>query len=187
MTDARKNSLDLERWYPSLVSASIVVVGSGLLSLRTLRPWLPAFLHGCSTLAPSALNVSAIAIGFLATSLSILLSLAKTRVIRIMKQAGHYRRLVQFFKSGVSVSFLWAFASAVLTTIHLEKSGVWRYAVLIVWVYLGACSILCYYRTSQILLAVLLLESPEPGQPAREWKPQEIAPSAALDFTDEDS
>jgi hypothetical protein len=119
----------------------------------------------------------------LATSLSILLSLANTTTVKLMKQKGHHRRLIRFFRSGISISFLWALMSALLTTFHWEKGGIWRHAALCIWAYIGICSILCYYRASEMLLEILMLEHPPLSDVVPEWPSRDDGPPLKLDLS----
>jgi hypothetical protein len=186
MTDGRKNSFDIESWYPSLIAGAIILTAVLLLSLSPLASWKPVFVRGCILLIPAALNVSVIAIGFLATALSILLSLADTRVVRILKQKGHHKRLIGFFRSGISISFFWALISALLSTFRWERGGICRYAALYVWVYTSICSVLCYYRASEILLEILMIGDVASARSTNpEWRDTDDGPHLELDFTED--
>jgi hypothetical protein len=169
-----KHSVDFERIYPSLVSGALVAIAVSLVLFTPIRSWKDVLIKGCGTLLPSALNVSAIAVGFLATSQSLLLSLGSSRVISEMKKRGHYTRLLRFFGRAITVSFVWALVSAWLATFTLGKGGVWRYALVVAWAYLGACSVLCYYRATRILTEILLLQDEtKPDDGIVEWNPDD--------------
>lgn len=181
----------VENWYPSVISAAVTITIAVLLSLPSLRTWRPAFVRGSTALVPAALNISAIAIGFLATSLSILLSLARTKLVTTLKKTGHHRRLIGFFRRGILVSFLWALVSALLTTVNLDRGGVWRHSILYLWVFLSVCAILCYYRASDILLEILKVDAAPPNSETDELRPEDLNPEkasfpAALDLTEDD-
>lgn len=186
MTTIKRAICDLERWYPSVVGGLLALIVAVLLHLPSLRAWKPVFDRGATALIPAALNISAIAIGFLATSLSILLSLGGTKVAAALKSTGHHRRLVGFFRRGISVSFLWALVSALLATVDLSRGGVWRNSILYFWVFLSFWSILCYYRASEILLEVLMVDSAPPSEVRPEWNPQDDEPPIELDLTSDD-
>jgi hypothetical protein len=167
-------SARFENVYPTiggLVSAAIILV---VLKAPVLSPSRTYILQGYSTLLPSALNISAIAVGFLATSQSILLSLSRSRAVRLMKESGHYKRLLKFLRRAITTSFLWAILTAWLSTLHLLLGGVWRLGAVCVWTYLCASSILCYYRATAIMTAVMEDEGQSvQTQAAPEWKAAE--------------
>lgn len=186
MTSTKRTLFDFESRYPSLISGVFILGIVLLLSRPSLSSWKSAVVRGCTILIPPALNVSAIAIGFLATSLSILLSLANTEIAKIMKQGGHHKRLVGFIKSGITTSFVWALMSALLTSFHFDKGGIWHYGILCIWAFFGIRSILCYYRASEILLQILMLDSPSSSVDTVPELRFDDGPSIKLDLTDEE-
>ena len=165
-------SASFEKHYPSVLS----VLAAGLLLLALLSPllqgWRQTILEGCAILSPAALNISAIAVGFLATAQSILLSLNETKIVRSMQSTGHYERLLTFLRSATSNSFAWALVSAGLSTFHLAKGGLWRILAVCFWAYFSCCSILCYQRATSILSAVMR-EATGASQPeSKPWIPK---------------
>lgn len=186
MSSIKRVISDVESWYPSAAAALLAILVAVLLSLERFKGWKPVFDRGATALIPAALNISAIAIGFLATSLSILLSLGGTKVAAALKATGHHRRLVGFFRRGISVSFLWALISALLATVDLTRGGVWRNSILYFWVLISFWSILCYYRASEILLEVLMVDSAPPRDVRPEWNPEDNEPPIQLDLTSDD-
>lgn len=162
----------LENTYPTLGGLISAIAALVLLKVRFFSPCRSSILQGYGTLLPAALNISAIAVGFLATSQSILLSLSRSRAVRLMKASGHYRRLLTFLNRAISTSFLWAILTAWLSTLHLLLGGAWRLAAVCFWTYLCACSILCYYRATSILTDVMRDEEQpaRTGSPVSEWK-----------------
>ena len=139
--------------YPSLLSAFCVVCTA--IFLLECPSWIRPVGDGLKTLSPSALNVSAIAVGFLATSQSLLLSLAGTPALAKLRASHHYERLLEFFSKAIAASFITAILSAVLSTIHLEKGGWLRLAVVGIWLFEVICAFLCYYRISKLMGIVL--------------------------------
>jgi hypothetical protein len=139
--------------YPSTLSLIITI--SGTILLWKHQEWLKPTMDGVAKLAPSALNVSAIAVGFLATAQAILLSLTKSRALKVLREEGHYLRLTRFFSRALSAGFLSALSSALLTAMRLQLGGTWRYICVVIWVFSGMTALLCYYRASTMLDLVL--------------------------------
>ncbi len=146
---------DFEDRYPFLVSAVITFAASGLLFSRWTPSARPIILQGLLPLFAPALNISALAVGFLATSQSILFSLPDAGTKAELKRSGHYGRLQKFIKGAISSSFVWALLSAWLSTFHLAKPNVLRSLAVCVWIFTCTYSITCYYRASRILTYVL--------------------------------
>jgi hypothetical protein len=169
----RLDSPKVEDWYPSALSLVITLFSVLLLSRAKFHSWRDVIVSGCAALLPSALNISAIAIGFLATSQSILLSLSNTETIQKLKAGPHYVRLLRFLSRAISISFIWALLSAWLSTFHFGKGGLWRYGALSVWFFAGCCSIFCYYRASTLLTSILMLDSEKKAKDSiPEWRPE---------------
>ena len=144
---------DWESTYPSVLSA--IVTLSGLIFFVRFPAWQRPLVDGMKILFPAALNVSAIAVGFLATSQSLLLTLNDSPSMSALRSSEHYDRLLVFFSRAIGASFSVAVASALLSTVHLEKSGWLRIAVAAFWVYFSLCAVLCYVRTSRIMALIL--------------------------------
>ena len=152
--------------YPSILSLLIVV--GGLLALWKNQSWIKPIIEGVIKLAPSALNVSAIAMGFLATAQAILLSLADSRALIALRDSGHYPRLTRFFARALGVSFVAALLSAFLTAIRLNLGGALRYTLAGTWALFGISSLLCYYRATQLLTEILRINgSSAPSESSR--------------------
>jgi hypothetical protein len=152
-----------EKWfenaYPTILSFFALVIG---LILWVIFPgWQHSFIAGAAKLFPSALNVGAISTGFLATSLSILLSISGSRVFRKLREAHHDARLINFFSRALAVSFMWSLMSAWMTALNFQAGGAWRRVAFLAWCFLSMCSVLCYYRASRMLTAVLVAHSQE--------------------------
>jgi hypothetical protein len=146
-----------ENTYPTTLSLLSLAAGAALLAM--FPKLQPSFVSGAAKLFPSALNVGAISTGFLATSLSILLSLSGSRVFIRLREAEHDSRLIEFFSRALAVSFAWSLMSAWMTALNFGAGGVWRYGAFLVWCFLSMCAVFCYYRASRLLTAVLTAHS----------------------------
>jgi hypothetical protein len=162
-----------ENIYPTLLSLLSLLVGIGAWAM--FPAWQQSFIIGAAKLFPSALNVGAISTGFLATSLSILLSLSGSRVFKKLREEDHDNRLIKFFSRALAVSFAWSLMSAWMTALNFGIGGTWRKVAFIPWCFLSLCAIFCYYRASRLLTAVLV---------AHTKTTQQKVPAARLDGED---
>lgn len=98
------------------------------------RTFVPA--TSFKELAQAALNVAAIAVGFLVSSKAILLSVVNTRLVRALRESGHFCQIIGYFVSAIWWSVMMALSSAGLLLFDLEPSkiGVGKQILLTVWV-----------------------------------------------------
>lgn len=153
-----------EKHYPTVIAVLSTLAASVLFLTQSLAGWKLSFVGGCEALFTPALNVSAIATGFLATAESILLSLSTSRTVKELKRKkdlsgrSHYTRMVDFFSIALAASFSWALLSGVLATLHFKKGGWVRYSLLLIWIFASVFAICAYYRASSLLTEVLRSE-----------------------------
>jgi hypothetical protein len=150
-----------QQWWESNHPAVLGAVATAfvVIALCKFSNWVDPVMKGITKLAPSALNVSAIAVGFLATSEAILLSLSRSRVVRQLQKEGHYSRLIRFFRQALSASFGFALMSALLTALRLELGGKLRYACVALWAFFGMMALISYLRSSALLSTVLRMSA----------------------------
>jgi hypothetical protein len=102
-----------------------------------------------------ALNVSAIAVGFLATSQSILITLKDSPGIEQMKTDGYHAPFVNFLSSATTSSFCLAVLSGVFSAMDFSRLD-WLHGYLIaLWVLVCVMTLLAYYRAVSLLPYVL--------------------------------
>jgi hypothetical protein len=142
-----------ERYYP-VGFAFIAAV-----ALMPQMPWIPshrALIAGVvSKLFAPALTVSAIAIGFLATSQSILISLKDSPGVAQMKKDGYHDFFVDFLSSATSLSFILAIMSGILSALDFNKLDRLHGYLGVVWVFFCVFTLLAYYRAVSLLPYVL--------------------------------
>jgi hypothetical protein len=117
---------------------------------------LPRTLHD---LLGATISVGAIAVGFLATAKSMLLSISKSRVVRELKNAGHFKRLTGYFMTAIRWSFLLAALSALGLLFDLDgnkQPHPWLFGL---WVFTLVAASACCYRV--INLFAMILMSPD--------------------------
>ncbi len=128
-----------EAWGPWIVSAALAIGAREWASSHALPQSLPNLLNG-------TIALSAIAIGFLATSKSVLLSLSDRLVVKQLKTSGLYVRLMGYFMTAIR----WSFALAVLSVVGLlcefETDGKPHPYVFAVWVFVLSATGACSYR-----------------------------------------
>jgi len=142
-----------ERYYP---------VGFALVASLTLMPQMP-WISGHHALISSvvsklfspALTVSAIAIGFLATSQSILISLKDSPGVAQMKKDGYHDFFVDFLSSATSLSFVLAIMSGILSALDFNNLDRFHGYLEVVWVFFCVFTLLAYYRAVSLLPYVL--------------------------------
>lgn len=106
----------------------------------------------------ATVNISAIAVGFLAASQSIILTMHGRRVIRQAKTSGLYNMLVKYMIFATYSCFFLAVLSAVGLLLDLDHQANWYHWAFLVWLLLGVTSFFSFYRVIRLLGKILLLE-----------------------------
>jgi len=107
-------------------------------------------------------SVCAIAVGFVATAKSILLTIQERTVIRFFRDSNRYATLVNYFMAAVYWSFLCAGLSAFGLLFDLPKLNWWVGRVgATLWVLLVAGSTLTYFRVLHIFGLILRSQAQE--------------------------
>lgn len=142
-----------EKRYP-FVTAFLVAV-----SVMPFMPWVtthrPLITGFTIKLFPSALTVSAIAIGFLATSQSILISLKDSPGMEQMKADGYHDAFVDFLSAATSLSFVLAILSAIFSALDFGKVDKLHGYLISCWAFVCVWTLLAYYRAVTLLPYVL--------------------------------
>lgn len=138
-----------ERWYPYGFG---FVVGCGLFVLRGTI-CLPDTLK---ELFPVVISISAIAVGFLATAKSILLSLEERPVVRHLRQMGGYDELVRYLLTAVNWSLIASLVSAVFLLFLSQKDTTWYRDTFSLWAAVTTVAILTCYRVIRLFSRILI-------------------------------
>ena len=149
-----------QRWedsYPTVLSFLILFLALVFLELN--REWVKPVMAGVIKLVPAALNVSAIAVGFLATAETLLLSLTESKAPVALRRSCHHSRLLPFFARDIAASFTSALLSALLTAMRLDLGGLLRNTCVIIWAFSGFTALFCYCRASRMLSQILRINS----------------------------
>jgi hypothetical protein len=145
-----------ERWYPHVVGLGVAV--GYLLFLRDCR--IP---DSAQNLFSSVVSISAIAVGFLATAKSILISIDKKPIIEQLRRVGYYPVLVDYLMAAVWWSFVLSFLSAVCLLLDWKSVTFWNRAVLTAWLFVLVTAALMCYRVIHIFGKLLRVEDQTPA------------------------
>lgn len=144
-------SRTVEKWYP--LCAGLVI---GLV-YGWWFPWRPES-KALNALLPTIVSISAIAVGFIATAMSILVSMHGRRTIRSLRQMGTYDLLIRYMIGAVQWCLVLAVVSAVLLLTDLSSIERWLRWVLGAWVFLTIGTGLACFRIMSIFFAILRMD-----------------------------
>jgi hypothetical protein len=135
-----------ERYYPWVLAAI-----AGLAVLPPM-PWMPTHR---AVVTSFIAKLFAIAIGFLATSQSILISLKDSPGMKRMEADGYHEPFVNFLSSATSLSFALAVVSGAFSAADFGRpDNIHGYAEAF-WSFLCVLTLLSYYRAVSLLPYVL--------------------------------
>lgn len=106
--------LNLEKWYPRL---------AGVAAGATAYFFMPAPVEGMKEVVQSIVNTSAISVGFLATSLSILYSLGKNRIMSDLAKLGRTDHIVNYFIESIISWFALAVIGSILLLVDYRPTA----------------------------------------------------------------
>ncbi len=116
-----------EWWYPILAGIA------GVAGYGVFAPTFPTSPEAAPSLFSAVISTAAIAVGFLATAKSILLSIDRQPVIVKLKAAGKYKLLVSYLVQATIWSFLLAGTSVACFLPDLKNPAEWHRAVFAAW------------------------------------------------------
>jgi hypothetical protein len=141
-------TLTVERWYP-FASGVVAGLGVGLLMAAHPKDTLISNLTG------HGINVAAIAVGFLATALSILVSIERTRVVQVLRDAKYYPVVLDYLVAPIRLWFAVALSSAVLLVAWDNMCPAYQRSVFAFWIFLVTWAATATYRIATILVKIL--------------------------------
>ena len=104
----------------------------------------------------TTISISAISIGFLATSKSILFSIQKRQIINQIKQANLYESLIDYLMTSINLCFLLAVISAICFLIFNEDIIGKKY-LYSMWLFIITSAFTSCYRVIRIFSKILRL------------------------------
>lgn len=97
----------------------------------------------------SSLTMAAIFLGFMATSLSILISIKDTPVARMLRGQGSWKQLVFFLRQAIFWTLLWLVSSFLLYFLK-------PHLLLTIWISLATLALMCFLRVVHLLSKLTL-------------------------------
>jgi hypothetical protein len=140
----------VERWYPFVIAVAVTAIYFYSFSHAALPETVKNILG-------SAINISAISIGFLMTSKSILFSIHDRKIIQLMRDAKLYDYLIGYIMTAVHCSFLFLIVSTI--GLLICSYDYWYRITIGIWLFLGTGTLLCFYRVIRIFSKILRLDS----------------------------
>jgi len=142
-----------ERWYPLVggVASALLYLAIPLSRTHVLPETLPNLLS-------AVLTVAGVAIGFLATVKSILISIDERPIVQRMKEAGVYRRVIGYLRAAITWSFILTLVSSVALLANYKDVRVWdtqRQLGTAIWIVVAVGALLSYYRIAGIWQEIL--------------------------------
>ena len=142
-------TLRVERSYPYAVGVLLTILFLYFHSFINLYSTAPEIF-------PVVIGISAVAVGFLMTAKSILLSIDERKVIQFLKESGVYIYFVGYLMAAVN----WCFSTTILTLAgmilnlhHQAQPG--HYWFLVLWVFTVATAAACCERVIRIFSKIL--------------------------------
>lgn len=138
----------VERWSPLIIGFFTATIYFCFLQNYSL----PSSVRD---LFSSAMQVSSITIGFLATALSVLLSIESKNIIQQLKNAGVYKKLVNYFVIAVNWSFALVIFSAICLLLDFKVQWIWNSVTFAAWLFALTGTAASCYRVIDIFASIL--------------------------------
>ena len=144
-----------ERWYPAL--GGLIAATTYFFAFRDVP--LP---KASKEILGGVVNVSAIAVGFLATAQSIIVSLGGKRMVRMLRQSGHLSALGSYLTHAIASAFMLAVLSVAMLVLDLDQPSNLNplaiSSIVAVWVMTATASVLACFRVLRLLADILPAE-----------------------------
>lgn len=140
-------TLTVERWYPLACALTAGVVVAAL--VRGPKETM------ITTLTGHGINAAAIAVGFLATALSILVSIERSRIIQVLRTAEYYPIVLDYLMAAIRLWFAVALFSALLLVAWDHVPPPRQRYVFATWTFFVAWAATATYRMAAILAKIL--------------------------------
>lgn len=139
----------IEKWYP-LITGFIAGFSYYLLNDHCI------YWGSIKELLGAVINICAIAVGFLATTKSIMLSLGQNRIIRHLKNVDVYHILIRYIMSAINLSFITALLSAGFLFIDFNQNQELAPDLISIWVVFVIWTVMACYRITRIYFRILM-------------------------------
>ena len=142
--------LKFEQWYPTVVAVVVAFIAYFCIDLDRIE--------GFRDLLQTAVNLSAITVGFLATSKSILLMVEKKKVVEALKSDNQWRLLIDYMMCAIYSAFILAFVSAALLLVKFKEPENWHHAATSVWVFFLVLAVMTAFRIIRFFAWILKMD-----------------------------
>jgi len=113
------------------------------------------FKGSIKELLSASITISAIAIGFLATSKSILISIRSDKILKWLKDGGHYSTLIDYIMNSVHWCFYLTIISAIGLMIDFDNPNYLDFIFICFWLFVVSTSIISSHRVIDLFSTIL--------------------------------
>ena len=146
----------IERWYPLALAA----IATGL----TLWKWPHLYTTlDASGVFQTAITVSAITVGFLATAKSVLIS-GRGRILKAMRKQGTLATFVSYLTSASKAAFASVALSGICVVINWQQADCRHTALFSAWTFVGVLTAALSWRAIHVFCVYLECEAAGPAQ-----------------------
>lgn len=143
-----------DKYYPFILAA----IATGLFYFCFRGNVDLLFVGSIKELLSSVITISAIGIGFLATSKSILISMRTSKIVKWMKDGGHYAAILNQTMSAIHWCFALTMISALALVFDFKTVTQKHLYFASVWVFIATTALLCSYRIVKLFSTILRLD-----------------------------
>jgi hypothetical protein len=144
----------VDKYYPLIISA----VATGIFYVLFRDRSSVLFAGSIEELLSAVITISSIGIGFLATSKSILISMQNSKIIKWMKDGGHYKNIINYTMSAIHWCFALTLISALALVFDLKAPATDKiFFLACAWVFIASAALLCSYRIVRLFSTILRL------------------------------
>jgi len=123
-----------------------------------VRGW-PPVSRSVKDLLVATVSVSAIAVGFLGTAKSILISMGNRKIVKQLKDAGYYGQVIDYLMAAINLAFALAIGSAAALLLDIGLLPPHCYVVVFgLWLLLAAWTAFTCYRVIRVFAKILRAE-----------------------------
>ncbi len=141
-------SAKVERWFPVILGLLTTVIIGQVADLSSIATF-------AKDLFTSTISLGSIFIGFLTATLAIIFSIDQKYVVKQLKAAKVYNKLINYFMDAIGWSFVVVALSIVGLVIDFKVQADWHLGGFAVWIFSLTTAGLSTYRITSVLSDVL--------------------------------
>ncbi len=138
----------IERWFPLVGSTIITTASSAFINISTVNTF-------SKDLFSSVLNFEGILIGFLMASKSILVAIEGKKIVQWLKNAGVYKKLLEYFMNAINWSFITIILSIAGIVTNFSIINIWIVFLFFGNIFVLSMSLLYCYRVIYLFSKIL--------------------------------